>query len=377
MRYFIFAFVMIVAVIFLWNVSNFRKPTGKYGIGIVSYHWVDADRKETLGEQKDAPRELMVYFYYPTDQKNEQPTKLYDADALQSEKDFVAAKSKIPARLFAGWNGIKTYAQDHAQLSQEFEKYPVIIIPHGGGTMVQHYTWMLEELASQGYIVVGINHPYMAAVTRFPDGRVIKSLVQTTKDPQVLTAWKQQQLEVCVADIEFVMKKLQEINQSNELFAEKLDVDHVVVAGHSFGGHLALIVGARNPELKAVVDIDGGQRAFPYIVGKPFPVPCLVMLAEKSRQWRGERAMQDRKIIDQFCEDNKQNVEQVVTKNIGHGALTDLPILMHSTLFSRWLSHFIDIDCDCSSTVGCHGIDLAATYLVEFLDTYLKNKELK
>ena len=371
--FFVIGCIVIVGILFLCNISQFRKPTGKYGIGTVLYHWIDSDRKEILGDDHDANRELMVYFYYPTNQKLEKPTKLYDLDALQSEKDFVAAKSNIPTWVFIGWNSIKTYAQDHAQLLQDVARYPVIIVPHGGGTMVQHYTWMLEELASHGYIVVGINHPYMAAATKFPDGRVVKSLVHTTKDKQVLQAFKQEQLEVCVADIEFVIEKIKEINQMNAQFAGELDLEHVAVAGHSFGGHLALIVGSRNPELSAVIDIDGGQRAFPYILDKPYPTKCLMLFAEKSRQWRGEQGIQDRKILDQFCQDNKNNVSQIEIKNIGHGAFTDLPILMQSTLFSRWISRHINIDCDCSSTVGYCGIDQTASHLVQFLDKHLKN----
>lgn len=371
----IIASVVVIIFVPFIRITNFRKPTGEYGVGKISYHLIDESRQEVNGENANAPRELMIYIHYPTDHTIQSPAARYDYDALHSAKEFVTAKTNIPAFFMSGWSYIKTYTQDDAEISQKLKKYPVIIVPHGGGTMIQHYTWMLEELASQGYIAVGVNHPYMAALTRMPDGRRIKSLVlePKNKDKQLLEAWKNEQIEVCVTDISFIIAQLKELNeQTQSPLKGRLELKHIGCAGHSFGGHLALITGIKNPEISAVVDMDGGQRAFSYIVGKEYPIPCMVMLADKSRQWRSEQGKKDRKILEYFCLNNKQNVSEVIIKDVGHGVFSDLGLLANSTLFTRLITHIYDLDLDASSTICCKRLDEISSHMVHFFDANLK-----
>lgn len=372
----IIASIAVILVSFL-RITNFRKPTGRYGVGKITYHLIDTSRQETSQGQTNDPRELMIYVHYPTDHTIQSPATQYDCDALNSAKAFVTLKTGIPALLMRGWNCIKTYTQGDVAISRQREQYPIIIVPHGGGTMIQHYTWMLEELASNGYIAVGINHPYMAALTRMPDGRLIKSLVldPQNKDKKLLEVWKNEQIEVCVADIKFILTYLKELNgQAQSPLQGKLDLERIGCAGHSFGGHLALIVGMTNPAIKAVVDMDGGQRAFSFIVGKKYPIPCIIMLADKSRQWCSEQGQKDRTILEDFCLNNKQNVSEIVIKNVGHGVFSDLALLMNSTLFTRFISHVYDLDLDASSAVCCKALDEISSEMVQFFDTNLKTE---
>ena len=244
----------------LRKIAPFREPSGKYGVGTREYHWVDTSRKELNNEPGDTYRELMAYVYYPATHKSKKPVTPYDKDALARQKAFVYSKSKIPALLLKGWDSIKTYAQKNVGIVQS--KYPVIIISNSASTMVQHYTWLLEELASQGYIVIGVNHPYMAAITRFPDGRVIESLIAHKKsiNKKVYEEWKQEQTNTCVDDIDFVLTKLEELNASDAFLGDTLDLTKVGVVGHSFAGDLALLISDRNKNIGAIIDMDGGEE---------------------------------------------------------------------------------------------------------------------
>ena len=40
----------------------FPPPSGPYGIGTVTYHWVDTERREVFSSRPDDRRELMVQF---------------------------------------------------------------------------------------------------------------------------------------------------------------------------------------------------------------------------------------------------------------------------------------------------------------------------
>src|SRR5262249_45264951 len=44
------------------------RPSGSYGVGRVSYDWVDSSRPETLSKTPNAQRELVVDVWYPAAQ---------------------------------------------------------------------------------------------------------------------------------------------------------------------------------------------------------------------------------------------------------------------------------------------------------------------
>jgi predicted dienelactone hydrolase len=58
----------------------------------------------------------------------------------------------------------------NVHVSPEKSNYPVLIFSHGLTGFRNQNTFEVEELASHGYIIVGIDHTYDAAATIFTDG---------------------------------------------------------------------------------------------------------------------------------------------------------------------------------------------------------------
>jgi hypothetical protein len=52
----------------------------------------------------------------------------------------------------------------------------------GASLEVWNYSTLAEDLASHGYVVVGIDAPYRAFVVAFPDGRVIRRLPENNPE---------------------------------------------------------------------------------------------------------------------------------------------------------------------------------------------------
>jgi len=65
-------------------VFHFPHPTGPYGIGTLTYHWVDADRGEVFTADPHDRRELMVQIWYPAKKDPSAPRApwVQDADAV-------------------------------------------------------------------------------------------------------------------------------------------------------------------------------------------------------------------------------------------------------------------------------------------------------
>ncbi|WP_244966005.1 hypothetical protein [Paenibacillus alvei] len=106
----------------------------------------------------------MVQMYYPASDKGEGNREPYIRNAHEVAKGLEEDLS-IPAFVLGHLNLVKSNAFTEALLSDAESRYPVLIFSYGLNG------FRIEELASQGYIVLCIDHSYDAAATVFPDGR--------------------------------------------------------------------------------------------------------------------------------------------------------------------------------------------------------------
>jgi DNA-binding Xre family transcriptional regulator len=79
---------------------------------------------------------------------------------------------RLPEFTFGHFKYITANAIPFAPAADGEPNYPVLIFSHGRGGYRQHNTFQAEELASHGYIVAAIDHPYAASGVVFPDGRL-------------------------------------------------------------------------------------------------------------------------------------------------------------------------------------------------------------
>ena len=77
----------------------------------------------------------------------------------------------------------QTHAVENAELSSSSEKYPVLLIFHGLRFNFLGYSMLAEDLASHGYIVVGIDFPAIAFAVNYPDGRMTRFSEATWSRP--------------------------------------------------------------------------------------------------------------------------------------------------------------------------------------------------
>jgi dienelactone hydrolase len=120
-----------------------------------------------------------------------------------------------------------------------------------------------ENLASHGYIVVAVDHPYDSAAVVLEDGTVIRSSLATTGDDET-----DQRIANELASI-----RADDLLSTLDYFETILPSATVATAGHSIGGAAAILAAARDPRVDAVVDIDGLPRG-----GLP-TVPVLAIVA--------------------------------------------------------------------------------------------------
>jgi dienelactone hydrolase len=137
-------------------------------------------------------------------------------------------------------------------------KHPVVIYSHGRPAFRKLGSQTAVELASHGYVAVAIDHADCWA-TEFPDGRY-------------LAGNHSGDLAGRLKDMAFLVDELEVINAGDPLFAGRLDLDRIGVAGGSMGG-MVVETCRTNSRVKCAVLYDPNNvQLNPAGLQKPFLV---------------------------------------------------------------------------------------------------------
>lgn len=266
--------VIAVALPALLPVFSLEKPTGPFQVGTVTYDWTDEKRMEEATKEPNDKRELMVQVWYPSEKTDNLKKAPYIKEVSEVAKGL-ERQIGIPSLLLSHLKYVKSNSYLNGKLSAKQQKFPLLIFSHGFGSNRNINTFEVEELASHGYIVVGIDHTYDAAATVFSNGRVAlynsdnKKMI--TEDVEKMDGHN----EIWVKDVQFVLNKIEEINKKDPLnhFTGRIDLDKIGMFGHSYGGATAGQIVMRDSRVKAGINMDGAFAGSPISekgIGKPF-----------------------------------------------------------------------------------------------------------
>jgi predicted dienelactone hydrolase len=273
-------------------VFDFPAPTGPFPVGTMTLHLVDESREETQSSRPGEHRELMIQLWYPAQYPG--PTRSFRDS---SETSFRQTRLAL----------VKTHASSGVPLANAIPRFPVLIFcPSWQGSRDQN-TFQTEELASYGFVVAGIDHPYATELTAFPDGRRIGTALGEWIDFSTGEAFEAAvrraniQLDIRTADARFALDELERLNKCDAagLFMDRLDTARVGIFGHSFGGAVAMEACRLDSRFAAGINLDGCifGRAAEAGVRQPFlfmsddtPIPSAETLAvsnkSQQRRWR-------------------------------------------------------------------------------------------
>ncbi|MFE2552122.1 alpha/beta hydrolase family protein [Streptomyces sp. NPDC059355] len=258
----------------------FPEPTGRFAVGTGVLELTDPDRPESATPAPDDRRTVVTQFWYPA---RKPPAGTRRAPYLgrtepeaRTVSEALADYAGLPGFLLDGLPRARTHAAFGLPAADGGDRFPVVLFSPGlGGVRTQNTSWA-EELASHGYVVIGLDHPYDSAAVVLGDGRAIRTEVSATgddaEDERRAAGWT----AVRAADLSFVRAQLGRIH-SGEIagpLTGRLDTARVAAAGHSLGGGAALQAAHQDPGFAAVIDLDG----FPHDPSpQPFRQPVLAL----------------------------------------------------------------------------------------------------
>ena len=254
--------------------EDVAKPTGPYQVGTQIIHMVDNDRSAWYGEESSGSREIMVRVWYPAHpQEGDQK-----APYVYNEKligDMVSQGFGIPKYLMQNISNIK--ANSWSGIDPVDKKFPVLIFSHGHGGLKIQNTTQMEEMASHGYVIFACDHAYDAGVSIFPGERVIFNKTNIPEDYSEEEKWnlRRVQLDYRAADIQFMLDEMARGNFLSEALKNSLDLEHIGLFGHSFGGGTSIVVASTDDRIDACFGLDAWFLPVPSSVlnsdlNKPF-----------------------------------------------------------------------------------------------------------
>jgi hypothetical protein len=253
-------------------------------VGRTSYAWTDQSRQEPWLDNPSERRQLLAYVWYPA-QPVAAPAASYFPDMAQLSDQFpwyerFVIRSVRPRVLAA------------AAVAPATEKYPVLLFSPGANNSSLFYHSLLAELASQGFVIVGMEHTHEGRGQVLPDGRVVGPDAERQR-PRPDSPTRQadearfyrRRVEVRARDAVFVLDQLARLGENDPLLGGRLDLARVGVFGHSIGGIAAGEAARLDGRFRAVTNLDGltggqpidveptgqgMQQPFLYL-GKPLP----------------------------------------------------------------------------------------------------------
>jgi len=237
-------FVSSALLIYFLPIPEFAIENKKYSVGYEEVHIILEDRLqpeafvELSNLKENSKRELLVDVYYPSEDETTLIQLFKDAPSNWGETVINYLNRtwgiNLPTFLFSHLN--LSYFDVGVDLNKGNTKFPVLIYTHGWAGEKIFATDQLITIASQGYVVIALDHTGLAMFTELPSGTIYNtgSTENSTKVYDVM-------LEMSI-DIENTVSYFKETNY----YADFLNIS---VIGHSTGGgsgHLYCLKNACN-----------------------------------------------------------------------------------------------------------------------------------
>jgi len=373
------------ALLYLFPLFKLPEPTGAFALGTQTFHLIDDSREERFAETPGGKRQLMIQLWYPAQQTSGRPYPFMpDADRLLAVEP-ISSKLGLSKIFMSYLKRVPTHAYENAEAARASETYPVVLLNHGFGMSRLHHTSQAEHLASHGYIVAAIDHPYSTFGTVFPDGTM--TTLRTYQEQFSDTAYRDSVGKVWTDDIVFTLDQLERIHSGDipSRLRGKLDLSRIGIFGHSFGG-AASYDATYDPRIIAGMNLDGSLYRYDQPgSSKPF----MFMMTEQSfdlysRARQGavysDRELEEMGIVDResfeeafrevqaevrhLVHTARQGGQIVYIDHTGHYNFTDLQLL---TPLFRYIGLTGEID-------PSRAVSIINAYTLDFFDKYLKHE---
>lgn len=346
------------------------EPSGSYSVGTKFYNFRDESRDETFTDDPNDRRDVFVQVWYPSNAASGRPLRLWNGGYGEE----IARINKLPGFVLSHLKHVKSNSYLNAEILNKQIKYPVLIFSHGYLSVTMQNSILMEELASNGFVIFSIAHPYESALIN-QNGRTVKSLnmhkifketdyismVKNVnknvgnnnyfKDLYLDTKAERESINIWTRDSQFVLDKLSSLNSSD--FKGLLDLENIGAFGHSLGGMTAVELSLYDSRIKAAINLDGlqlGESA----IKESVKTPLMMIVSDKNPD------------INDFVLNRTVNRSyKVVIADTEHNSFTDF----------SYIVPYLNIPGLTGTISHKRVLDITNSYIKAFFENYLKSED--
>jgi dienelactone hydrolase len=283
---------------------------------------MDTSRPEVLTANPDDFREVIALIWYPAESGTGTKNAYFPGLSIVS-KTLVESGEVASWEVF-GLQFIRSQILLNAKPMKSAAPYPVLIFSPGNGTNIEFYNRLASEIASHGYMVVGLNHPYDVAAVELLDHKIAQFYEeQDALNRQANQVFIAVRIKVRTLDVLFVLQQLEDLNAKGPL-AGMLDLKSAAVAGHSLGGITASEACKAVSRFRACLNFDGLQK------GGPFSTEATAVPPNQPFLFITKESQLHPSLIEKFK--SMQESYWIVIHGASHDSFTDGPSLQPSLL---------------------------------------------
>ena len=312
----------------LLPVPSIPIPDGPYKVGTTIYELTEPSRKE-LYSGKDEARRFQIQVWYPSEPSSEDGLASWmnhaDIYGPAISEDIL----KLPPFFLDHLALVKLPAYKDSKVAATEEGYPIILFSHGWKGFNAQNTGQALQLASHGYVVVGVQHTYGAVVTVFEDGAIAKNnpsaLPMDAPDAEYDAA-AHKLADQWAGDLGFALDFMAAQNSdSSSPFSKTLDLGRVGVYGHSTGGGAAAQFCGTDPRCKALLAMDPFMRPVSTeVLEGGVKQPAFFMF---SQRWADDVDSLNNQQFKPFYANSTDAMGAVFVEGTAHYDFSDLPLL--------------------------------------------------
>src|SRR5215207_9445475 len=206
-------FTLLVLTLSVYSQLQLPTPDGPYMVGRTVFRWIDPSRPEALTQDPGDAREVIALFWYPAEPGTGLQANYFPN--LASLSKVLLQSGELEGWQVFGLRFVRSESPLDASPLKDQNPFPVVILSPGNGTNIEFYSSLAGEIASQGYMVVGLNHPYDVPAVRLSRGEIAPyHRDQWLLDSEAHQAYSKERIKVRTADVLFALGKLEEINSN-------------------------------------------------------------------------------------------------------------------------------------------------------------------
>ncbi len=256
--------------------TDLPTPTGSFSVGRTTLDIKSKFPGDTLSQ------EVFAWIWYPSSSKTGLREKYLPDEWLLAFNKSIIFIAHFIERDF---ERVRPHSFHEPNVSPAFARYPIVLFRGGLSTLAPEYTSLCENWASHGYIVIGLDAPFLSRVFVGADNRVVERSNENNPDisgatienlnemmPRMAGEWANS----AMITLNY-LDSLSQISNTNQ-WSGKLDLNKVAMIGHSLGGAAALQFSIQDARCKAAIDIDG--LVTPAVAASGLQKPVLFLIGE-------------------------------------------------------------------------------------------------